>query len=677
MHPNLDADGGVSAVHIRGSGTMSPAAFARDATAYLRYLQRTYRERLIAGDDAGVLATARTAAIVERAALVHASARSLAIVRARSVADSPRAADTAAAKAYLAGVQSRLADALSARDVYALEAATDAADAAMQFLAEPEKAFADLAPRAAAAASLDARAAAVDARLTSNDEPEAFAMHMTEYDSENRDGASMLDAWSWSADSRRRRGCCGFSFVLTTRDRVIFFIYVIMVVAALVAVGFVTKQFIDEVRDPGSFLRATSHSTLEMPVVTLCLSRVGVPHSRLQVFNFTDGAGTPHRGADPQGDYGTRSDPSFRNAVERFWDNPKGEDCASKIGDYFPLSTSKLNALADGSVTSECRPCYRFGLKQAVNASSTDFSSSAFISAFTDNYALECFKRPGGLTLKSVEFLHKFIPEKVSQDVANFGILTRPGGTLVPEDFTKLNGKQLCNVFYFGLFPKVLKRLSATDAQIRYEYNGTNWNFKGTGIEFVPPKPAPATSDFFPLESLMMFVSTRKNVKRGTIKGLRDMVLIGPNTQTFASFRPLIVYKESRYDVWTSTSNFIDNDVTPLFGYWLNYRIFYNFNRFITDEYYKESTYTVMQWFVDFTGYLSLFTGASIFSLFLLPILYGMRAQQRKRERSENPEAYLLRKHRKNYAVGMDLRRAHSVADRSVEERVQLPGYNV
>lgn len=662
--PNLNADGGVTR-----TGSVSTSEFARDASAYLRYLRVVYGDRLRAGDDEGVIAAARAANIVERAALVHASARSLASVRALRARGG-----TEDAKIYLKGVQQRLLTALTRRDVTELAVITDAADAAMTHLANPDVAFADLEYRALGADLLDQRAAA---SLSAPDDASS------ERSMDHRGGISMLDEWPGDALPSRR---CGFPRLkqLNLRDRVVLAIYLVMVVSALVAVGLVTSQFVRGLRSPQSFLRAEDFETLQLPVITLCLSRAGVPHSRMQVFNYTDARGTARRGAVPSMDYTNGSSKEFKDAVERFWDNPDNENCKEKVGDYFPLSASRLNNLTSGRVSSKCRPCYRFGQKLPENARSTAFADSSFIHSFTDNYWLECLTRPGGLTKKSVDFLHNLIIEKAGNAIVDNGVLTlQAGQTLEEQVVKKLTGQHLCNVFYFGHFPKVLKRLLKNNTETSYAYDGDKWKFTGKGTEFVPVAGNARNDDFFPLESLIMFVSSPNDVQPGSIKGLKDMVLIGPNTQTYATFHPLIVYNNSRYDVSTSTSNFIDSDVIPLFGYWLEYRIIYNYNRFIVDEYYRESTYTALQWFVDFTGYLGLFTGASMFSLCLLPVLYGLKAKERQKERRENPEAYLLRELRKIFKGKAANAPASTPVDVPHDElrrrgtSVQLPGYNL
>lgn len=94
------------------------------------------------------------------------------------------------------------------------------------------------------------------------------------------------------------------------------------------------------------------------------------------------------------------------------------------------------------------------------------------------------------------------------------------------------------------------------------------------------------------------------------------------------------------------------------------------------------SPYTFLQWLIDFTGYLSLFTGASVFSVILVPILLAMRNNDRKTLRKENPEAYLLRKYRRNFgtqrAVDTDEYAVGTARGGGEEGRsITLPGYTV
>ncbi len=671
--PNLDADGASASAAIREL-SISPTYFAREANRYLALLRNWYLERLRAGDDEGVYHATHAARVVERAVCVHSSARSLAIVRARSQSDTARAVDISTTKEYLLGVQTRLTTALMNRDVAVLEQICEGADVAMTSLAYPDQLFPDMEPRAEAAVLLEERAATVDAGMGSSEFQGNFAAGMEHLATPDLS----VDERKGGARSKR------FSLrALSRKDRAVLILYLVMCVCAIVAVAFITRQFIMGIINPDSFLRSEIHTALPMPVVTICLSRTGVPHSRLQVFNFSDATGKSHRGADPQGDYFSRREPVFDDAVERFWHKERDEDCDKVVGDFFPFPTRSLNELAAGTKTTTCRPCYRFGHKRPVISNSTAFESSSFISLFTDNYALECLQQPEGLTSHSIEFLHNRVATNLAdtKSMVNFNILGRSdNGTmdaLTKAEIKKLNGQQLCNIFYFGLFPKTLRKMSASNSQIRYLYDGNAWKFAGTGPEFVPPPKRVLHTDLFPLVSVQMFVTHNETIRNGTLKGEKDMVLLGPNTQTFVALRSVTVYDEPRYDVSTSTSNFFDADVIPLFGYWLNYRILYNYNRFITEQFYKASTYPFAEYAVDFTGYLSLFTGASIFSVFLLPILYSLKHKQRNRLRNENPEAYLLRKYRKNFGLRKMSALHHDLENENETRSVQLPGYNV
>ena len=66
-----------------------------------------------------------------------------------------------------------------------------------------------------------------------------------------------------------------------------------------------------------------------------------------------------------------------------------------------------------------------------------------------------------------------------------------------------------------------------------------------------------------------MFVDQNVSVGAANVSRSKDLALIGPNTQTYATLRPVIVYGEERVDIQTTTSNFLDFNRIPFFGYWV------------------------------------------------------------------------------------------------------------
>lgn len=450
-----------------------------------------------------------------------------------------------------------------------------------------------------------------------------------------------------------------------------------MVLFALGAITAVTVDFAQQQTNPGSFIRSTVTDSLPAPVVTVCLSQRGVPFSRLQLFNFTDAEGNNLRGADPRGPQKERQGKKFDEAVDRFWDNPGDEDCEGLVGDFFPFPLRSLNRITSGEITTRCRQCYRVGRKVQAIVSSTSFQNSSVLSFYTDNYFLQCMKRAKGLNKESLTFLHEQMVTN-KEEMFQQGVLRYPGGNVADitlDDFTSIDSKQACNIFYFAFFPKKLKR-DTDNVDIRYQYDGKAWSAIGNGPYF----NLRSSQDFLPEESLQMFVGTNESTEVGRIGKDRDVILIGPNTQTFATFRPIIVYDQDRYDISSSTSNLMQSGVTPIFGYWLVYRIFYNYNRFVTDEWYQESTYPISQWIVDLTGYASLFTGASLFSLLLLPLLRGMRRREKQRLIKQQPEVYLWSQHKQRYQEAhRGVSAAPDISDGNLMRgsSVMLPGYNV
>lgn len=460
-----------------------------------------------------------------------------------------------------------------------------------------------------------------------------------------------------------------------------------VVVAAFAAIAIITIEFVGQAVDPPGSIRANlEENGLAAPVVTVCLSQPGIPFSRLQMFNFTDASGKTFVGADPKGPQDERASDEFQIVVNRFWDNPDNEDCNAKVGDFFPFPLRSLQKISNGEISTRCRQCYRVGLNRNVIATSTAFQNSSILSLYTDNYFLQCTRTVGGLDTESLDFLHDQLDEKREQ-MQNQGVLSTEESVgkqvknLTKGDFAKVTAEQACNIFYFSFFPKALGREDSS-VDITYTYNGEKWDESGTGPYF---KVRNATSEFLPAESLQMYVEGNSTVRDDFVRNDTDMILIGPNTQTYATLRRVIVFDTERYDISSSTSNIFRGDITPIFGYWLIYRIYYNFNRFVTDELYQKPTYSAGQWVVDVLGYLSLFTGISIFSLFLLPILRALRRRDKSRLLQNRPEGYVWAKHKRiaesklggGSAAGMSSKLGTTELQTStIGGNLLLPGYN-
>lgn len=469
----------------------------------------------------------------------------------------------------------------------------------------------------------------------------------------------------------------------TKRQKTVVLLYIIMIIGAIAAISIITINFVSELVDPNGVIQTTKNNSLLSPVVTTCLSQAGIPFSRLQLFNFTDANGVNFRGADPFDTFQSRASPEFRQVVERFWDNPDGEECNKTVGDFYPFPLVSLNRLTSGEATTKCRACYRVGLRREVYGKSTDFRNSSILTFYTDNYYLQCQKVIGGLNADSLSFLHGqlFINRT---ELFNLDILSSSNGAppvieLQPEDFQSVTSVQACNIFYFAFFPKSLNKTDP-DVDIRYDYDGEKWNRLGAGPYFIV-KTDP-TVDRFPTEALQMFVEDKESSRPLEIPKETDMILLGPNTQTFATFRRLIVFGSERYDISSSTSNLVQSSLTPLFGYWLVYQVYYNFNRFVTDEWYKESTYPAGQWVVDVLGYLGLFTGVSVFSLLLFPLMRTFKKMDRTKFLSERPEGYVWSRHRRllRHGGATNLSRdggASGPDPNAGTNSIVLPGYNV
>lgn len=692
----------------------TPQAFTVEANRFLHDLSLENSAYLSAGNDLGVLQSTRIASTIRRATVVYVAASD--ILPAIALRESERLArDTA----YLRGLVERLWNALRSRDVPALETLGDAAQVVLDAFQEGEAGLFEelqVIPLSLGGTEVglgvSRRRVEVVAGGTGGNawsaeddpqdpDPDPDQELQEELPTKPKRGISIMgrkrsttiptaaavSAAQEASNKKGRGSCCGLSCSdLGPRDKLILWLYLVMVLGAVIAVTAVTVDFVQQQITPGSFLRAKVTDNLAAPVVTVCLSQRGVPRSRLQLFNFTNAEGINVRGADPNGRQTDRQSPEFAAAVDRFWDNPDNEDCDKKVGDFFPFPLRSLNQLTSGEATTKCRPCYRVGRKQLAIARSTDFQNSSVLEFYTDNYFLQCMKSLNGLNPESLEFLHAQV-DRNKTEMESLGVLSSAvDGVQVTdlklEQFQEITEEQACNIFYFGFFPKALGT-GTGEVDISYAWNGTKWNPKeGTGPYF----KIRTAKDFLPEESLQMFVGTNKTTREEEIGDDRDMVLIGPNTQTFANFRPVVVYDIDRYDISSSTSNLMTNDVAAIFGYWLVYRIYYNFNRFVTEEVYRESTYPASQWIVDLTGYASLFTGASLFSLFLLPLLRAMRKREKQRLIKQKPEVYLWSQHKQRYqGAGGGVGKNASTPNIDLVENgnlmrgssVMLPGYNV
>ena len=638
------------------------ALFTQAANSYLHGLQLAHARNLSTGADDAIRHNTTSARVVRRAVVLHA-----AIAEITSIPSARRSDAVEVSCAYLRGAAARMQAALRDADIAALHTLSTAAQSVLDDLA-------------------DGNAFEMVDHVEFDETGPRFVKKRSLF---RKDSSSENLDEEVSQKPKPGRSFCGLSCQdLSKRDKLVLWLYIIMVLGALVAITAVTVDFVRQQINPGSFIRSEVSESLPAPVVTVCLSQRGIPFSRLQLFNFTDAQGRTFLGATPNGPQTATQGPEFESNVERFWDNPNNENCNAKVGDFFPFAVARLNDLTSGRVTTACRPCYRVGAKQLAISTSTSFQDSSVLAFWTDNYFLQCMKSPTGLNDNAKEILHqqifaRLIPERIASLVSLSSAEGQtPLSQLGIDDIRQLDGEQLCNVFYLSIFPIELENIEPEpNTDIRYEWDGEKWNPNGRGPYFRLTEKV----ELFPEDSLQMFVGTNRSTATGRLQSNSDMILIGPNTQTYATFRPVIVYDEDRYDISSSTTNLREN-VLPFFGYWLRYRIFYNYVRFVTDEWYRESTYPVSQWIVDFTGYATLFTGASLFSLLLLPLLRTMRRREKQRLLKQSPEVYLWSKHRRKVGgeSGDGERSPGMAISRGIEDdgllksnSVMLPGYNV
>ncbi len=618
---------------------VSPQSFSRLAAVYLRYLSYRHREHLIVRNDEGVRYLAHASKVVKRAVYTHAAVRSLATVRS----DTSTPQTVLDIKRYLDGIQTRYVLALAHRDISALNRLNRAANTAMEHLANPNGTFIDLEEYVKSMAQVEERAVS------------KFGVSWTCSPAQNGSCADLDN------EQPRSYGLLGgFKFEsMNKKDRWSLIIIMLILAASTMFVLGVTEEFVRGIIAPAATLRKSTNETLPALVVTLCLGKAGIPHSRLLISNFTDADGNNHRGADAKGEYLQHRGGVFDEDIERFWSNPANESCEEVVGDFFPFPTESLNALAAGTQTTQCRACYRFGYKHPLILYSNQFARSSFLSVYTDSLLHECLVRPKGLSAQSMEFLHGELYKNINSKkstITNMHILTRADGgsvrKLPRKTIELLTSKQLCNIFYFAVFPRELKKLPKDDSQVQYEFTGRRWLFAGTGPEFVPPLSEPFPFDSSAaLESITAFVSQNQSDEPGNLRQVRDVVEIGPDAQTILSLRPLEVFGEPRYDIKTSVTNFVDPEIENEFGFWRNYRIHWKFDQFLKDTYVLQPYYSIDQWLAHVMGYFGLFVAMGIVSVFFLPYLYRLRSRERKQLRKQNSDAYLLRKYHSIFEI--------------------------
>ena len=551
-------------------------------------------------------------------------------------------------KRYLDGVQTRYVLALAHRDIPALNRLNRAANTAMKHLASPSGTFVDLEEYVKHMAHVEELAVS------------KFGVSWTCSPAQNGD-CSNLDH-ELNQKQRKQGMLGGFEFqTLTKKDRFLLSAVIFILIASTIYIFGITREFLLGIFEPAAILRRTTRESLPVPVVTLCNSRVGIPHSRLLVQDYVDIEGNHHRGIDTQGEYLQLMKGEFDEEIERFWSNPGNESCENVAGDFFPFPIESLNALGAGSQSTQCRACYRFGHKRQLIVNSTQFARSSFLSVFTDSLAHECFLRTKGLSPQSKTYLQDEVFKNINSprsSLINLGILSRADGGSVRKLPRRIIGllssKQLCTMYYFALFPKQLSKIERDDDQIQYEFTGHRWLWSGSGSEFLPPR-----TEVFPtdrsnmLESVFVSFSRNQSNHTGNLTQDDDRVEIGPDAQTTISLRALDVFGKSRYDIKTSVARYIEPELSNEFGYWRNYRIFWKYDHLITDSYVFQPSYNIAQWFINSTGYFDLLVGICIISVFFLPFLYRVRTQERKQLSRQNSDAYLLRKYRKIFDISV------------------------
>ncbi|GAB0490802.1 hypothetical protein MMPV_002040 [Pyropia vietnamensis] len=421
---------------------------------------------------------------------------------------------------------------------------------------------------------------------------------------------------------------------------IVTFLYILLAIASVAAIVVITIQFAEDVRNPESGIELVRHNELSMPVVTVCSTQTGVPLRRLQFFDFRNARGVNVKGPLPNEVLGSDE---FENAVDRYWDNPDGEDCDRICGNFFPLPVVELQKIANGSLSTKCRPCFRTGSKgPEVVANSTAFSASAYMNLFTDHAFFQCMFRAGGADRIAEDSMRQTVaqpenPELFFGGPNNPTILSiAPGQEAIA--IGNLTSKELCNTLYFAAIPRDLNASNVANLpDIQYTFNGSTWLETGDGPYF--QSPAANLRAGSPEEGLQVFITARgAEVPEGGVTSLSDTALLGPNSEANILFSRRQEDGKLRFTISSiSSSNNLKVEPAPFSGYWLNYAVHLGYASFVEEVLKDVHTYPVTQWLVDVAGYIGLFTGASLFSIMVVPLLQLLRRRDRRESLAVRP----------------------------------------
>ncbi len=278
---------------------------------------------------------------------------------------------------------------------------------------------------------------------------------------------------------------------------------------------------------------------------------MAVPQSRLQMYEFTNAEGTFFNGTFPNMDYEAAASQEFQGVVDRFFDNPDGEDCEAVVGDYYPLPMASLQEIANGQRRSNCRPCFRVGSKgPPVQVTETSFGRASYVEVYTDSCFLQCLYAEGGLEPQiSLPFVINTIYLR-REDIAGLGLISNFNDTVDVVDlprasYDQFTSPQACSLMYFAFFPIATNNRDES-VDIRYQFDGDAWVPVGEGPYFSPPTTANA---FNFTEALEMSVSNNATTEKGVVRKSGDVALLGPNSQAYATLKPIVVTGQDRYDI--------------------------------------------------------------------------------------------------------------------------------
>lgn len=258
------------------------------------------------------------------------------------------------------------------------------------------------------------------------------------------------------------------------------------------------------------------------------------------------------------------------------------------------------------------------------------------------SWLLQCMFRPGGVDDIARDSMRKTVGIAGNAEQFFGGtdpppVLTVAAGTQAAA-ISALESAELCNVLYFSVLPRDVNATNAVGLpDVRYSFNGSVWSPIGAGPYFQSPTVNLRKGS--PEEGLQVFITARgAKLPDGGVTSLADTALLGPNSEANILFSRRREDDQLRYTISSiSSSNNLKVDPADFAGYWLRYALHLSYSSFVEEEIKDVHTYPVTQWLVDVAGYIGLFTGASLFSIMVVPLLQLLRRRDRRESLAVRP----------------------------------------